>query len=132
MKTKPYKYAFLLIGILVILCLASILYLVFSAKSHKQYTAYIYVNGKLYDAIPLQNISSPYHFTINTEDGHFNEVLVSEGSVCITAADCPDRICVKQGAVTNSLLPITCLPHKLVIELKENSVTLTQPDMIAH
>lgn len=133
MKNKPYKSLFLLIGILVLLCLISILYLMRFPQQEKNYTAYIYVDGVLYETIPLQTISSPYRFRITTAEGHFNEITVSPGAICISKADCPDLICVKQGTITHSLLPITCLPHKLVIELKENNTPVPNtPDAIAH
>lgn len=132
MKNKPYKSAFILIGILAVLCALSILYLVLYPQRNKTYTAYIYVDGQLYDTIPLQSISTPYQFCITTIDGHYNVISASPGTICISDADCPDLICVKQGAIRNSLLPITCLPHKLVIELKESIPDKNAPDIITH
>ena len=32
-------------------------------------------------------------------------------------ADCPDEICIKQGAIEDSARPIVCLPNNIVIKL---------------
>lgn len=82
------------------------------------YTAYIYQNGTLLQTIDLQAVTEDYTLNITTEDGGINQILVQQGAISVIDADCPDLICVHQGAIHNNLLPITCLPHKLVIELK--------------
>lgn len=54
-------------------------------------------------------------FRITAKDGGWNDVTVKDGSICISAADCPDQTCVGMGVLTSESLPIVCLPHKLVI-----------------
>ena len=39
----------------------------------------------------------------------------------MSEADCPDRLCVKQGEITNGIYPIVCLPHRLTVRIVENS-----------
>ena len=126
------KIALLLSAILVILCIFSILTLYFYPKQNRQYNALIYVDGRLYESIALYEVTSPYCFTIITDDGHYNEICVEQGSIRISSADCPDLLCVKQGPITNNLLPITCLPHRLVIELESITTPANQPDAITH
>ena len=132
MKTKIQTTTYILTGIIFFLCALSIIFLLFYPKKNVSYCAHIYVNGTLYDTIPLQDITSAYSIRITTEDGHYNDLYIKSGSICISAADCPDLICVKQGPITNNLLPITCLPHNLVIELKPTDVTLDIPDATTH
>ncbi len=135
MKIYKYKTAFILTGILTLLCLAAIVCLLQRPQQAKgNYTAYIYVNGELYEAIPLWQVTVPYQLTIASDDGGYNTILIQPDAIAITAADCPDQICVKQGAITNNLLPITCLPHGLVIELKssETAQDSNPPDIITH
>ncbi len=134
MKQKT-KTAFILTGIIVLLCLASILTLVLYPKlTRDNYTAYIYVNGELYETITLSQVTTAYQLNITTEDGGYNTILVQPGAISIKAADCPDHVCIKQGTITNNLLPITCLPHGLVIELKPVDVLSPPdaPDTITH
>lgn len=130
-----HKTAYILSGIILLLCLASILCLVLYPKLTKgNYTAYIYINGDLYETIVLSQVTSAYEIDITTDDNGHNTILVQPGAISITAADCPDQICVKQGVITNNLLPITCLPHGVVIELKsaESLLDPNAPDTITH
>ncbi len=133
--TNSKKAAFLLAGILVILCcISSIAILRHQTTASEKYDAFIYVNGELYETIPLHQVTSSYQLTITAEDGGYNTIGISPHTICIQSADCPDQICVKQGIIRNSLLPITCLPHGLVIELKPASTidSETTPDIITH
>ena len=52
--------------------------------------------------------------SIRIEFNGYNDVLIENGRVCVTGADCPDKLCVKQSE--RGGYPIVCLPHKLVIE----------------
>ena len=89
-----------------------------------QYTAYIYQDGILIKSINLASTTSEYTLTFTAPNGGENRVLVQPGGISVTYADCPDQVCVHQGMIRNSLLPITCLPHELVIELKPNHTTI--------
>lgn len=88
------------------------------------YTAYIYQNGNLIKTIDLSSVTEEYTLSITAEDGGINHILVQPGAISVVHADCPDLVCVHQGAIRNNLLPITCLPHKLVIELKPRHTTI--------
>ena len=48
-----------------------------------------------------------------------NTVVVQDGSVTVQDADCPDKICEKHQAISQTGETIICLPHKLVVEIKE-------------
>jgi len=50
-----------------------------------------------------------------------NLVHIENGSVSVTAADCPDRYCVNHAPITDSREPIVCLPHKLVVKIQISS-----------
>lgn len=81
-------------------------------------TARITVDGELYREIDLRAVTIPYEFTVETAFGS-NTVRVEHGQICVTDADCPDGICVQRGWARDSLLPIVCLPHRLVIQLED-------------
>lgn len=132
MKSNPRKTAFILSVILLVLCTFSLLWILLYPGQDGAYTAYIHIDGALYKTIPLDEVDTPYEFTIQAENGHYNTICVEPGSIRISSANCPDLICVKQGEITNSLLPITCLPHKLVISLKPTGDTADTPDAITH
>lgn len=54
------------------------------------------------------------------QDAGVNTVVVQGGSVTVQNADCPDKICEKHRAISQTGETIICLPHKLVVEIKED------------
>jgi hypothetical protein len=83
--------------------------------------AYIYQNDKLIRTVELKNVGKPYNITIETEDGGYNVLEVREGSIGIVEASCPDHLCKNMGFISNSLLPVTCLPNHLVIKVADTA-----------
>ena len=83
-----------------------------------RYTAEIYQGGRLLYSIPLNNISENRSIIIESPDGGKNEIELRPGSIGIVSADCPDKLCVRQGFISDARLPITCLPNRLVILLR--------------
>lgn len=132
------KKACLLTGCTLLVLTASILVLFWRHHTGQNpdtgYTAYLYQNGQLLQTIPLSQVTEPYDITIKASDGGYNLIRVFPGAIAITEADCPDQICVHQGTITDSLLPITCLPHRLVIELKPDATASSgnTPDAVAY
>lgn len=47
----------------------------------------------------------------------YNLLVVSESSVSMEAADCPDQICVHHIPIRSGGESIICLPHKLAVEI---------------
>ena len=130
------KRACLLTGCILAILIACVLVLVRrnnTAGVDTPYIACIYQDGQLLQTIPLSRIQQTYTFTLTATGGGSNTIEVSPGGIAITQADCPDQICVLQGRITDSLLPITCLPHRLVIELKPGNPSAdAPPDAMAY
>ena len=55
-------------------------------------------------------------FTVETNGGK-NVVEIKNGAIHVVEADCPDKICVRHGAIKNVGETIACVPHKLLIEI---------------
>jgi len=118
---SPSKAAAIFITLISLIFLCSVGYLLFfSHGSDQGYVAEIYQNGVLIKTIPLDQVTEEQRFTISGENGAENVITVRPGSIAVTAASCPDKICVHQGFRSNSLLPITCLPNHLVIRLRKS------------
>ncbi len=79
-------------------------------------TARILRDGALLEEIDLDRVAEPYSFTLEDGSGA-NTVQVERGRIRISAADCPDQVCVKQGWISGGAVPIICLPHRLTIEI---------------
>lgn len=122
-KTDYKKTAVIVSAVLLLLAASSLLYLLFPHSESSGYTAEIYQEGELLFSIPLNEVTEIQTFTVKASDGGQNEIQIRPGSIGIISADCPDKLCVHQGFISDSRLPITCLPNRLVIQLRpaENS-----------
>ena len=76
-------------------------------------TATVYVDG---DAVRTIDLSAPGDFDIETVYG-FNRLSVEDGAICVSDADCRDKLCVGMGRRGDGSVPIVCLPHHLVIRI---------------
>lgn len=137
MKTfsSSQKAAILTVAFLLLICLASAVYLLLPVRNKTKYTADIFQNGILIMSIPLNEETESRVFTIKGENGCVNEVEVRPGSIGILSADCPDKLCVSQGFISDTRLPITCLPNRLVIQLRPASKSdedSAVPDIITY
>lgn len=95
---------------------ASAAWLLFRDGGTPSPTARISRDGVLLEEINLDQVDAPQSFVLEDESGS-NTVTVEKGRIRISAADCPDQICVKQGWISGGTAPIVCLPHKLMIEI---------------
>lgn len=55
--------------------------------------------------------------------GEGNTIQISGGSVRMIHADCPDKVCVKTGAISLSGQSIVCAPNRVVITIVGSSDT---------
>jgi len=120
------------IGILLlfIICLIAVRQIVESSDIIPYQTADIYHNGILVESISLGMVSETWCLTLVSENGNVNEIEIRPGEIGMLYADCPDQLCVKQGFISNSHLPITCLPNRVVITLRNTDGV--QPDAVTY
>lgn len=130
-KPDRSKLLAVLIGvILMVLAFASLFSILFTRQPSCGYVADIYQDGELLTSISLTEVTESYTFTVTGTSGGQNEIEVRPSSIGILSANCPDKLCVHQGFISDSKLPITCLPNRLVIQLhpleqtEPNSVTV--------
>ena len=100
-----------LAAVLLILGVTGVLIVKYGLKSGN--TADVYIDDKLVQTIDL---SVDDEYTFQTDKGS-NTVEVRNGAVSMKSADCPDKVCVRMGTKNRNGETITCLPHKLVIEV---------------
>ena len=67
--------------------------------------------------IDLSAVTIPYDIEVQTDWGT-NTVHVEPDGVSVTYADCPDHLCVQQGKITTSAIPIACVPHHLTVQIE--------------
>ena len=81
---------------------------------------HIYQDGVLIRSFDLSAVTEPYSFVVES-GAKENTVNFEHGRVCMADANCPDKLCVRQGWVSNGSVPIVCLPHRVVIRLESGS-----------
>lgn len=141
-ESAPYRrYAFFISCAVLLTALACILWIVLFPSQGQSPggsfpTACIYQDGILVKSIPLEPLASPYTFTVTGDNGCFNEITVKEGGIGVTAASCPDKLCMRQGFIKTPLLPVTCLPNRLVIQIEDMETgggnNPSPPDVISY
>lgn len=84
--------------------------------------AIIKSNGKIVRTIDLNKVVEEEKFTIKTEDGHYNTILIKNGSIRVKEADCLHKECVKIGTISEPGGLIVCLPNKLMISINGENI----------
>lgn len=77
------------------------------------------VDGRVYGTYPLSKEDT---IEIKNVDGDVtNTLVIKDGVADVTAADCPDHLCVKQKAISKEGESIICLPNKVVVTVKSDT-----------
>ncbi len=82
-------------------------------------TAQVIRDGEVIREIDLSRVREPYSFVVEDGNGGANRVSVEPGRICVSEANCPDGICVSQGWLSDQETPIVCLPHRLIIKIRD-------------
>ena len=104
MKTKDYRLIIYIIITLAVLLAASSLYLSGSGEYVR-----ITEGGNIVGIYPI-NQDTVINLTHNT-------VTVKDGEASMSEADCPDGLCIKQGAISHSGEVIACLPNRVTVQI---------------
>ncbi len=72
------------------------------------------VDGELYGIYSLEQDQT---VDIVIDETTANVLKIQNGSADIIEADCPDKLCVHQQAISKEKETIVCLPNKVVVEV---------------
>lgn len=104
------KRDLILIAALLAVCAA--VFLVFSIGGAQGGTVVVTVDGREFGRYPL---AVEECVEITDADGQVTNVLmIRDGEAYMQTADCPDKLCVKQRAVSREGESIVCLPNRVV------------------
>ncbi len=124
MKKGDKIAAVLILGLIVISAISVFLYKQHIKSSH--HIAVIKQDGKIIKTIDLNAIKEKQEIKIPYDGDHFNLVEVIPGKIRIKDADCPDKICVKTGWISEPGQSSVCLPHKLMINIEGKNAKFDQ------
>ena len=57
-------------------------------------------------------------------EGGYNLLVIENGEVWLSEADCPNLLCVKTGKIRYAGQSIVCLPHKLAVRIAGGASSL--------
>lgn len=115
MKTRVW---IIILSLAVLVC--AVWWMLVSAPSYPSKIVGIYQNGSLVEKIDLNSVTGEREITLSGKFGK-NTIFISHGHIEMKSAECPDKICVKHGALESSGTPIVCLPNKVVIKFESSS-----------
>lgn len=104
-----------LVLILVILAVSALLYagtrIIFSKPPMR---VEISVDGTVIETLDLNKDTE---LTVEGWNGGTNLVVIKDGTVHVTEASCPDKVCVNQGTIRRTGEAIICLPNRMIARI---------------
>ena len=106
------KADLLLLAAALCAALLFVLYLFFAGREGSMVR--VVCSGSLWGEYSLQE---DREIALSLENGT-NLLIIRNGQVWMEEADCPDGLCIRQGAVSRVGESIICLPHELVVTVE--------------
>ncbi len=123
MKARRRNDLLLIAGLLAAALIGLVLFLALRTPGS---TAVVLINGKETARYPLD---TPAEMTLQLDGDWSNRLVIRDRRAYITAANCPDQICVKHAGISHVGETIVCLPHKLVVRIE--GASQDAPDVTA-
>ncbi|KZL94255.1 NusG domain II-containing protein [Clostridium magnum] len=115
MKKGDKIAAMIIIGLIIISAIGVFVYKQYSKDSH--HIAVIKQDGEIIKTIDLNEVTEKSQIRIPYKDEDFNTIEVEPGRIRFIDADCPDKVCIKTGWLSEPGQTAVCLPHKLMIKI---------------
>lgn len=84
-------------------------------------TAVIYIDGEVYKSIELEKVEESYELALPCSP--FATLCVEKGGISFKNAECPDKLCVGTGKLTDRGDTAACLPAGVVITIENGEET---------
>ena len=120
-KKNKIRNDIILAAVIVVIAVAGLLFI--NATKVQGNRVVVKIDGEVTQSYSL---SENVEFEIKTgkNNENINIVVIENGKVRVTDADCPDGICKEYRAISYVGQTIVCLPHKVVVEIVgENTKT---------
>ena len=100
--------------VLVLLLVSSSLFFLTTGREEGE-SVRVEVDGMEVARYPL-NVDGRYSL-----NGGSNILVIEDGKAYLEDADCPDKLCVRQGRIYRKGETITCLPNKLIVTVEKKA-----------
>ena len=119
MKKKYIADIFLIIGLIILTAILS--FFIYKNQNSNDLYVEVSIDGQIVETF---SIDEDMESMLSTG----NKLLIKDGKVYIYEADCPDKLCIKQGSIDKVNESIICLPNKLVVRIIQNENDLGEDD----
>ena len=109
---KKYKFDFIVIIAFILVAVIIWIAISFIYEGDGAFVE-VAVDGKIKNVYPLDEDGE---YCIAIEE-FVNTIQIKDGEVYMKDANCPDKLCVKQGKISKDGQSIICLPHKMVVRV---------------
>lgn len=115
--------------IIIAVCIVTIILLIPHFIGGNNLEAEIAVDGEIVKTINLDDVNGFYEFTTETEPSV--TITAEKGRICVSDAECPDKLCVNFGWLDSDGDMAVCLPAKVTVSVK-GSEDKNAPDVITY
>ena len=119
MKKKHIADIFLVIGLIILTIITSIF--IYQKQTYDNLYVEVSIDGDI-----------QYTFSIYEDTEYMlstgNKLIIKDEKVYIDDADCPDKLCIKQGSIDKANESIICLPNKLVVRIVQGENVYEEND----
>lgn len=105
---------FILLAAFGILAVAGLLWFLLAYRTGGAFVE-VTVDGERFGVYPL---GEDMEIPIDSGTGR-NLLVISDGKADMVEASCPDKLCVRQAAISEAGETIVCLPNKVVVTVLE-------------
>ncbi len=105
---------FILIILLALIVIIGFVFMKYQQQKNA-FTVEVSVDGTTISSYGLDDEVDTW---IEGYQGGQNHLVIHDGFAKIDEADCPDKLCVKQGEISKSGETVVCLPHRVVVTVK--------------
>lgn len=126
-KLRPCLWDGLVVLLVVALAAACALAVWSRGSDTGELTAVVTVDGTEVDRFALSDSELEKTYTSR---GYTLHVLVYDGEIRVSEADCPTQDCVHTGTITRTGQSIVCLPARVIIRLEGGAVDKDAPDVV--
>lgn len=104
-----------IIFLAVVIVILAVVYVLFSfGGTKKGESVEILIDGASYGIYSLQEEQT---IPIKISNKTINVLEIKDGKADMVEADCPDKLCVHQKAISKDKETIVCLPNKVVVQV---------------
>ncbi len=115
--------------VLMAISFLSIILLIPNLSTNDNLVATITIDGQVVESVNLNEVSGLREITLESDP--IVKIKVEKGRICVSEADCEDKLCVNCGWLETDGAMSVCLPAKVVVSV-DGSANNDSPDVITY